>query len=363
MKSVMYLYFFLVLICLKDTGVECLTNLQISTVGHAVLGPSDLELRCSYNPESGDDIYSIDISAELNGQYRTIVAFYPENKRKDGRLRMDGNYLNGRVTMNNPNQSSDVAVLIFNQTECIDETMYKCRVTYDSNIGTQNQESNATAIYLEGRPTVPDSVPSYIPSAGIEEGMSVVFTCTGNLGKPMGKFRWIVYRRNANGSMPIQVSLYDNVTTTGLEIPGTCTFNGTSQLTLQAESLDNNAVVRCEVVYQDVPQDLYQQSNINVYYSVRNVTVTKSYLHYTFGPGRTTLTCTSDGNPAVRNDDYKWYKMSQQNTVIETGFQLLTNATVGESDVYICVAQNSYNGKTFSSNSSIQIKIGKMLNS
>ncbi|VDI64784.1 Hypothetical predicted protein [Mytilus galloprovincialis] len=362
MKRVLYLYTFLVLICLK--GVECLTNLQISTVGHAVLGLSDLELRCSYNPETGDDIYSIDISAELNGQYRTIVAFYPENRRKDGTLRMDGNYLNGRVTMNNPKQSSNVAVLIFNQTECIDETMYKCKVTYDSNIGTQFRESNATAIYVEARPTFPDSVPSYIPSAGIEEGMSVVFTCTGNVGKPMGTFRWIVYRRNANG-ISIQESLYDNVTTTGFETPGTCTFNGTSQLTLQVESLDNNAVVRCQVVYQDVPHgNLYKQTNmINVYYSVRNVTVTKSHLHYTFGPGQTTLTCTSDGNPAVRNEDYKWYKMSQQYTVIGTGSQLITNATVGESDVYICVAQNSYNGKTFSSNSSIQIKIGKILNS
>ncbi|XP_052060250.1 uncharacterized protein LOC127700692 [Mytilus californianus] len=361
MKRILYLSY-LVFICLK--GVESLTNLQIYTVGQAVLGPSHLELRCSYNLESRDDIFSIDISAELNSQFRTIVAFYPENRRKDGTLRYDGNYLNGRVTMNNPKQSSNVAVLIFNQTECIDETKYKCRVTYDSDMGTQTKESAPTAIVVEGSPAEPDSVPSYIPSV-VEEGNTVVFTCTGNVGKPQGKFRWILYRRNANG-MIIQESLYENKTSTGLQMPGTCTFNGTSQLTLQMESLDNNAVVRCQVVYQAVPQGhLYKQTtNINVYYSVRNVTAAKSKLNDTYDPGSITLTCTSDGNPAVRNEDYRWYKMSQQYTVIGTGSQLtVTNATVGESDVYLCVAQNSFNGKTFSSNSSIEVKIGKILQS
>lgn len=74
------------------------------------------------------------------------------------------------------------------------------------------------------------------------------------------------YRRNSNG-VAIQETPYESETTTTVQMPGTCTFNGTSQLTLKMGKSDNNVVVRCQVVYQDVPQgSLYHQTEgVNVY--------------------------------------------------------------------------------------------------
>ncbi|CAC5394025.1 unnamed protein product [Mytilus coruscus] len=211
----------------------------------------------------------------------------------------------------------------------------------------------------KGNPEQPDSVPVYVPSAGIEKGNNVVFTCTGNVGKPQGKFRWVRYRRNSNG-ITIQETPYESQNTTAVEIPGNCTFNGISHLTLKMEQLDNNAVVRCQVIYQDVPQELlYKQTNgINVYYSVRNVKVSKSPTNPSFaeGAGPITLTCTSDGNPTVTG--YTWYKESNTSVSLGTGpTYVINNVVMNETDNYICVAQNSFNGQTFNMNNSIHIQI------
>ncbi|CAG2251539.1 unnamed protein product [Mytilus edulis] len=115
-------------------------------------------------------------------------------------------------------------------------------------------------------PEQPDSLPSYVLSAGIEEGNNVVFTCTGNVGKPQGKFRWVRYRRNSD-DVTVQETPYESEITTAAPMPGTCTYNGTSSLTLKMTQIDNNAVFRCQVVYQDVTQgSLYKQTfPINVY--------------------------------------------------------------------------------------------------
>ncbi|XP_071176528.1 uncharacterized protein [Mytilus edulis] len=216
-------------------------------------------------------------------------------------------------------------------------------------------------MYTKSNPERPDSVPSYVPSAGIEEGNNVVFTCTGNVGKPQGKFRWVRYRRNSN-DVTIQDTPYESQTTTAVQMPGTCTFNGTSSLTLKMYQLDNNAVVRCQVVYQDVPQELsyHQTQRINVYYSVRNVQLSKSPSNPTFseGAGPITLMCSSDGNPAVINTGYTWYKESNTSVTLGTGpTYIINNVVVGETDNYICVAQNSFNGQTFNMNNSIHIQI------
>ena len=110
-------------------------------------------------------------------------------------------------------------------------------------------------IYLShiGKPAKPDNVPTWIPQSGIEEGTNVTFTCTGNVGKPAGKFKWTKYR----GSRP---KVYNNATTTAVEMPGTCTSNGTSMLTIKLEAEDNNAVIRCEVEQALATSDMYTES-------------------------------------------------------------------------------------------------------
>ncbi|XP_063442059.1 uncharacterized protein LOC134722372 [Mytilus trossulus] len=234
-----------------------------------------------------------------------------------------------------------------------------CQVAYVGSSGSTTVDSGVANINVQGNPEQPDRRPVYIPSAGIKEGNNVVFTCTGNVGKPQGKFRWVRYRRNSDG-VTIQETPYEQETTTAAVMSGTCTYNGTSSLTLKMEQIDNNAVVRCQVVYQNVPQGiLYKQTEgVNVYYSVRNVQVTKSPSNPTFaeGAGPITLTCTSDGNPTVT--DYTWHKESNTSVSLWTSsYYVINNVVVNETDNYICVAQNSFNGQTFNMNNSIHIQI------
>jgi hypothetical protein len=77
---------------------------------------------------------------------------------------------------------------------------------------------------LIGKPARPDNVPTRIPQSGIEEGTDVTFICSGNASKPAGKFKWTKYK----GKTP---TVYNSAITTTVEMPGTCTFIGTSMLT------------------------------------------------------------------------------------------------------------------------------------
>jgi hypothetical protein len=104
---------------------------------------------------------------------------------------------------------------------------------------------------------MPDNVPAWTPESGIEEGTAVTFTCTGNVGKPAGRFKWTKY----TGSTP---TFYNDATTTAVKMHGTCTFNGTSMLTIKLAAEDNNAVIRCEVEQELATSDMYRQSQPDI---------------------------------------------------------------------------------------------------
>ncbi|XP_052059560.1 uncharacterized protein LOC127700196 isoform X5 [Mytilus californianus] len=350
-----------VIVLFSLIGIETI-NVQIqATPSEVILGQNSLQLRCSYTTVTGEFVTSANIQAKINGQFKTLATFYTPSVPFNATLSTDGKYLTNRVTLTNPTTfSTDSAIMQFSQIACEDKNEYMCEVSYAGSGGSTAATSGVTNISVKGNPEKPDSEPSYIPSAGIEEGNNVVFTCTGNVGKPQGKFRWVRYRYNSNGDT-IQETPYESQNTTVVQMPGNCSFNGTSQLTLEMEQLDNNAVVRCQVIYQNVPQELYQQTNpIKVYYSVRNVQVTKSPIIPTFteGAGPITLTCSSDGNPIIINTGYTWYKEFNTSVPLWTGpTYVINNVVVDKTDNYICVAQNSFNGRTFNMNNSIHIQI------
>ena len=90
----------------------------------------------------------------------------------------------------------------------------------------------------------------------------MTFTCTGNVGKPAGKFKWTKKCRGATSTV------YNGTITTAEEMPGTCTINSTSVLTIKLEAEDNNAVIKCEVEQELATNDTYRQSqpdNLVVY--------------------------------------------------------------------------------------------------
>jgi hypothetical protein len=79
-----------------------------------------------------------------------------------------------------------------------------------------------------------------LPPSEIEDGQYVLFVCKGNVGKPAGKF--ILKKIRHREQSP---RIYSDVSTTSTEIPGNCTFYGTSNLTIQLTELDNQAKIQC----------------------------------------------------------------------------------------------------------------------
>ena len=64
--------------------------------------------------------------------------------------------------------------------------------------------------------------------------------CIGNVGKPPGKFIWKKLRHGEQS--PI---IYSDVNTSSTEIPESCIFYGTSNLTIQLTDLDDQAKIQC----------------------------------------------------------------------------------------------------------------------
>jgi hypothetical protein len=86
----------------------------------------------------------------------------------------------------------------------------------------------------------PDSIISDLPLSGVEDEQYVSFMCKGNVGKPPGKF--ILTKLRHGEQSPI---IYSDLSTTSTEIPGNCTFYGTSNLTIQLTDLDSKAKIQC----------------------------------------------------------------------------------------------------------------------
>ena len=59
-------------------------------------------------------------------------------------------------------------------------------------------------------------------------------------------------------------------------MPGTCTFNGTSMLTMKLAAEHNKAVIKCEVEQELATSDMYRQSqpdNLNIVSLVLNIII------------------------------------------------------------------------------------------
>lgn len=76
--------------------------------------------------------------------------------------------------------------------------------------------------------------------SSFREGDTVQFTCTGNIGKPPGKFVWKIIPQRGG---PI---VYSNETTVVVDqIPDKCSFRGASNLTIQITADYFKAKVQC----------------------------------------------------------------------------------------------------------------------
>lgn len=100
-----------------------------------------------------------------------------------------------------------------------------------------------------------------ISSTFYREGDTVRFTCTGDIGKPPGKFIW-----QATLLEQKQLITYSNETTNFEPIPDICSFRGTSNLTIKISADHFLAIIRCfeesqaslpEMYLETIPLDVH----------------------------------------------------------------------------------------------------------
>lgn len=76
--------------------------------------------------------------------------------------------------------------------------------------------------------------------SSFREGDTVQFTCTGNIGKPPGRFVWQIIPQQG------QSIVYFNETTVVIDtIPDICSYRGSSNLTVQITADHFKAKIRC----------------------------------------------------------------------------------------------------------------------
>lgn len=98
------------------------------------------------------------------------------------------------------------------------------------------------------------------------EGDIVQFTCTGNIGKPPGRFVWQTIPQQG------QPIVYSNETTGVIDwIPDICSYGGTSNLTVQITADHFKAKVRCfEESLADVKGMFVETEPLDVYCKYNN---------------------------------------------------------------------------------------------
>lgn len=128
-------------------------NIFITQNITGLLGNKDIHLTCSFFPENGEQILSVQIIAKnITGDFdekKNIIAIFKHGKA--AMLHRSGRYLDGRVTLTNITNSSHNATLKFHILELIDEKDYMCNWFYsDMDATMHNVKSAATRISVKG---------------------------------------------------------------------------------------------------------------------------------------------------------------------------------------------------------------------
>lgn len=121
-------------------------SFEINGSKGGLLGENGTEIECSYTQKNIKQIYFVSFNA-FNRKSRSFqeIAIYSAGGNPE--LTPVGQYLKGRVTLT---QLLTKAVMTFNKLMCIDDTFYKCKMSYRNVNGTQEQISNNISISVQG---------------------------------------------------------------------------------------------------------------------------------------------------------------------------------------------------------------------
>jgi len=134
----------------SSLGSEAL-QIEINPGVTATIGDTNVELWCSYFKDSGDYIYYIDMEArnKTSEEYLQIAKFYQPELNREAIL--TGQYLTGRVSLTNPTDESNKAILTFNKIQCVDATDYNCSISYETNGTTRPIQTISTSITVTSK--------------------------------------------------------------------------------------------------------------------------------------------------------------------------------------------------------------------
>ncbi|CAG2206188.1 unnamed protein product [Mytilus edulis] len=241
--------------CVADSlSVNVKVSINQNITG--LIGNNDTSLTCVFINEANKRLTGVEVIAKNKTEDfndgKPIAIFVPSRPTI---LHFNGLYLTGRVTLTNITSTSTNATLSFKELKCDDERDYLCNCNYKDIYGSAlpPEKSQPTRISVHVTNT---QLPSNdnLPLVYNEED-NVMFTCTGNIGNPPGKLIW--QKTFPQGKTPIT---YTNETTNMEEIPGKCSFKGTSHLMVKIYAEDIKATIRCFEESQANETDMYLET-------------------------------------------------------------------------------------------------------
>ncbi|XP_076072775.1 uncharacterized protein LOC143044601 [Mytilus galloprovincialis] len=342
-------------------GIICkgLNALQVNMNSDitAAIGDTDVELTCQFTTENDDFVNLIYLTArnKTTDSFYRIVTFYPPHRNKDASLSTGGEYLTGRVSLTNPSDSLSVAIMSYkNPVQCEDDTDYRCDIHYDNNGQLNTMQSDPTTVTITSPPSRPDSVTMY-PSTSIVHDDYVSFICEGDVGNPAGKFVW---RKHLCWECEHNPVVYSDTVTVSTKIQDSCSFHGTSNLTIQLTEDDNGATISCAEQSYQVEIMMRNTSPLNIHYKVRNVVISKDpdvETHIRDPMNQINLTCVAEGNPAPF---YNWYKEPDLETVLSSGDTfIIKEMFTNKSGIYRCKAYHYIKGAMYSEEQMVNVTI------
>ena len=135
---------------MSSLGSEAL-QIKISTNVTATIGDTNVELRCSYIKDGEVHIHYIQMEArnKTSEEYLQIATFFPPEIKRQALL--TGIYLTDRVSLTNPTDELSEAILTFNKIQCVDDTDYICRISYDRNGPNDIKYTSSTSITVTSK--------------------------------------------------------------------------------------------------------------------------------------------------------------------------------------------------------------------
>ncbi|CAC5425220.1 CADM3 [Mytilus coruscus] len=378
-----------------------------------LIGNNDIPLTCSFIIEAWENMTRVELFAKNKTDefidVKPIAIFKPNEPAK---LISAGSYLSGRVTLTNITSTSTNATLTFHVLKCEDEKDYMCKCYYTDMEGASlpTEKSPPTRISVQ-KVTIETSISATaarpgrissiivsstkteiqglkssicntslstkkndiltIPTSPIDtvtithlqstenlqfvfrEDDTIMFTCSGNIGNPPGKLIW--QKTFPQEKKPIT---YSNETTYIEEIPGKCSFKGTSHLTVKIYAEDIKAKIRCfEESQVNVPGMYIETEPFDVHFHVRHTTIhmQPKQERYDKKINKITLTCSGSGNP---EPTYIWFKEdNKRNILSRTNLYVIEDVVQNNSGVYICEANNLIDDINYRQTNSVNIYI------